>query len=472
MKNLNKSMALVAAIDMSASMLAGCNTGAGDTTDATTAGTDGTTAEVTMATTAETQPEAVAAVSDGKEFVFYAWNEEFKGFMEKYYLIDNPLPAGVTWAPLITTGTQEYINKTDAQLAADASSAAADKIDLLAAEFNYIKRYVDVPYTMPLTSLGLTQAELDTQVEYTLATGIDASGVYKAISFQTTPMLFAYRKSTAEKVLGTSDPAEVGAMIKDWAGYEDVSKKMLDAGVAMNNTVNDLFWPYANSSGGAIVAVGSEQITIPAAWDKWVDDSKARMDAGYAASAVSLWDGSWTASMVDGSAFCYAGPAWLINFTLEPAVKDTPAYGDYLVTTGPVASFWGGTWLMGGASSDNTDLVADVMRYFCVENESVLKVAVTEAYTPSNLQVFEQMAAGGAEYGVPMLGGQNPYDLYLTAAKGITGDMIAKEISVYGLLAETYQGAYGDYFNGTIDKATALENFYTNAQTAYSNLKR
>jgi hypothetical protein len=466
MKNLKKSMALVAAIAMSASMLAGCTTTQDPAADTTAAGE---TVAATTPKAAETQPPVVEAVSTGKELVYYAWNEELKGFIEKYYLVDSPLPADVTWSPLITTGTNEYIAKTDAQLAADATSAAADKIDLFAAENNYIKRYIDVPYTMPLTSLGLTQAELDTQVPYTLAYGIDASGVYKAISFQTTPMLMVYRKSIAEKVLGTSDPAAVGEAMKDWAAFDATAQKMKDAGVYMVSGYGDTLYAYTNSSTSPIVAGGSTQINVPAKWNEWVDAAKTRIDNGYT-RATGLWAGDWTAGMSDGTVFAYSGPAWFINFSMNDATTGTDAYGDYLATTGPVGTFWGGTWMLAGASSDNTDLVADIMRYMCIDTDSVVKVASSESYTPSSIAAFEALAAGGDAYGVGILGGQNPFAAYLEAAESIDPALIISNASVYGSLVETYSEKMGEYLNGTVDKETALQNFYTQAQTLYPEL--
>jgi hypothetical protein len=466
MKNLKKSMALVAAIAMSASMLAGCNT----TQDP--AATDaGTTAEVTMATAAETQPAAADLDTAGKELVFYGWNEELKGFVETYYLADNPLPEGVTWAPLITTGTQEYQNKTDAQLAADATSAAADKIDFFGAEFNYMSRYVNIPYTMPLTSLGLTQAELDTQIPYTLGAGITTDGVYKAISFQSTPLLMFYRASIAEKVLGSSDPAVVGEAMKDWPAFEATAAKMKDAGVKMMHGPSDIFYQFANASGEAIVATGSEKITVPAKWTEWVTYGKKLADDGLVGTGA-MWGGDWTTAMADGSTFCFSGPAWFINFTMADAVKGTDAYGDYRATTGPVGTLWGGTWMFAGASTDNGDLVADIMRYMCTDTDTAASMAIATQNTPSNAAAFASMAAGGPDLGLEILGGQNPYDIYAKAAESIDANVIAKEMSIYGGLCETYQAAYVEYFQGVIDEATALENFYTNALTAYSNLQR
>ena len=47
------------------------------------------------------------------------------------------------------------------------------------------------------------------------------------------------------------------------------------------------------------------------------------------------------------------------------------------------------------------------------------------------------------------------------------------KISVYDQgLNETFQAAFKEYFDGTVDKDTALSNFYKNAITKYPELKQ
>ena len=67
------------------------------------------------------------------------------------------------------------------------------------------------------------------------------------------------------------------------------------------------------------------------------------------------------------------------------------------------------------------------------------------------------------------LGGQNHIKLFAESAKGI--DM--SNISPYDQgLNEGIQTAFRDYFNGTVDYDTALDNFYKAAIEKYPELKR
>lgn len=95
---MKKYLALLLAVLMLTAMFAGCASKE-TTTDTPAASTE--TAE--PAKTEETKSEEPAAEEapaseEGKVFNIYAWNEEFKGFFEKYYTV----PEGVTVNWIIT----------------------------------------------------------------------------------------------------------------------------------------------------------------------------------------------------------------------------------------------------------------------------------------------------------------------------------------------------------------------------------
>jgi hypothetical protein len=468
MKNLKKSMALVAAIAMSASMLAGCETG-GTTETTTAAGGDtaapAVTEAATLATAAETQPEAEALVTDGKVLTCYSWNNEFQGFMDEYYLVDKPL-SGVTVNWVITPGTADYQTKLDGDLTADAG--AAEKIDLFLGEFDYMAKYVDTPFSKPVTALGITTDELADQFPYALSAGLSPDGTYKALSFQTTPMLIAYRRSMAKEVLGSDDPAVVGEALKDWAAVEATAEKMKAAGKKLISDYDEFFRTYADAAGEPCVALGSTTLVVPKAWEQWVDATKKYTDAGYI-NGTSIWSAEWTADMAGDTVFLYQGPAWQIDFNIKPNTKDT--YGDWGVTTGPVNTFWGGTWIFAGANTDNGDIVADIMRYFTTDDATIEKWARGTGNFPVDQSVAAKLAAD-TSYGNDFLGGQNAYPLYAEVAAAINGADVTKQLSKYGALCEKYQGAYLPYFLGTTTKEQALEDFYTASFDLYPELTR
>ena len=143
-----------------------------------------------------------AAAAEGKTINIYAWNEEFKGFFEKYYT----LPEGYTVNWKITPSDNgAYQQKLDEALLNQSSAAADDKVDMFLAEADYILKYVDSDYTQDITKMGVT--DFSNAYKYTVQAASDANGVVKGVSFQCCPSALIYRRSIAKDVLGTDDPA-------------------------------------------------------------------------------------------------------------------------------------------------------------------------------------------------------------------------------------------------------------------------
>ena len=126
----------------------------------------------------EPKNDTPAEPTSGTVLNIYAWNEEFKGFFEKYYTV----PEGVTVNWVITPSDNgAYQQKLDEALLNQENAADDDKIDMFLAEADYIGKYVDSPYTMDITSFGFQN--VPTMYEYTIKAASDPSGVCKGVSF-------------------------------------------------------------------------------------------------------------------------------------------------------------------------------------------------------------------------------------------------------------------------------------------------
>lgn len=177
----------------------------------------------------DTQTEAPAEESsEGKVFNIYAWNEEFKGFFEKYYTV----PEGVTVNWIITPSDNgAYQEKLDQALLNQENAAADDKVDLFLAEADYIQKYTGSDFTQDVTKLGVT--DFSNTYAYTVQCASDANGVVKGVSFQCCPAALIYRRSIAQDVLGTDDPAEVQKALSGWDKFNDVAAQAKAKGYMM-----------------------------------------------------------------------------------------------------------------------------------------------------------------------------------------------------------------------------------------------
>lgn len=401
---------------------------------------------------------SMAESAEGTVFNIYAWNEEFKGFFEKYYEV----PEGVTVNWIITPSENgAYQQKLDEALLNQADASADDKVDLFLAEADYILKYAGSELTQDITALGVT--DFSNTYPYTVQAASDANGVVKGVSFQCCPSALIYRRSIAKDVLGTDDPAEVQEALSDWQKFEEVAAKAAEKGYLMTASFAATYRAFSNNSSAPWVDAENnlqfdEQITA------WMDQTEKFIENGYTLSS-GIWEDGTTAEMfADGKAMCFFGPAWYFNFSMTNAQDpEKGCSGDWAICQGPAAHFWGGTWLMAPAGSDNPTMLADIMDTF-INDEEVCSQLVENDAQFSNNQAVNAKYAEDPAFGNDFLGGQNDVALFVELAKNIKFE----NGTIYDqLLNEGLQTAMQEYYRGSVDEDTALKNFYNYVNETY-----
>ena len=451
MKNFKKNLALLSAVAMAGTMLAGC--GSKTTGNEPAADNNGgeTTTKAADANNEGGDNAAAPAAEEGKVFNIYAWNEEFKGFFEKYYTV----PEGITvnWVINPSDGGV-YQEKLDTALLAQADAAADDKIDMFLAEADYILKYVDSASTMDVESIGVQKA--DTMYKYTVQAASDSNGVMKGVSFQCCPAALIYRRSIAKEVLGTDDPAAVQEALSDWSKFEAAAATAKDMGYYMTASYAETYRTWSNNTTSPWVDADNN-LQFDQAIKDYLVQAKNFVEKGYTLTA-GIWDEEKNAQMfADGKTMCFFGPAWYYNFCMGNAMDpEKGCSGDWAICQGPQAFFWGGTWLLGATGTDNPTMLADVMNTFTV-NEDVCTKLVTDDMQFSNNSAVNEKVASDPDYGNAFLGGQNDTAVFVDLAKNIKFE----NNTIYDqLLNENITAVFLDYFKGDIDEETAYQNFY------------
>ena len=405
-------------------------------------------------------PTEAAPAEEGKVFNIYAWNEEFKGFFEAYYQV----PEGVTVNWIINPSDGGvYQQKLDEALFNQEGAAADEKVDLFLAEADYILKYVDSEYTQDIAPLGVT--DFSNTYPYTVQAASDANGVVKGVSFQCCPAALIYRRSIALDVLGTDDPAEVQAAMSDWTKFEEVAAKAKEKGYYITASFAETYRTFSNNVTSAWVDADNN-LTMDAQIEAWIAQTESFLDKGYLLSGCpGIWDEEKTVQMfADGKTMCFFGPAWYYNFCMGNAQDpEKGCFGDWAICEGPQAHFWGGTWLLAPAGSDNPTMVADIMNTF-INNEDVCSKLVSEQNQFSNNQAVNAKFAADPDYGNAFLGGQNDTAVFCELAKNIKFE----NNTIYDqLLNEGLQSNLQEYFKGSVDKDTAMKNFYAYVNEQY-----
>ena len=396
-------------------------------------------------------PETEAPAEEGKVFNIYAWNEEFKGFFEKYYTV----PEGVTVNWIINPSNDGvYQDKLDEALLNQANAADDEKIDMFLAEADYILKYTDSEYTQDVTALGVT--DFSNAYEYTVQAASDSNGVVKGVSFQCCPAAMIYRRSIAKDVLGTDDPIEVQAKLDSWEKFNAVAAEAKAKGYMMTASESATYRVFSNNTTAPWVDENNN-LQIDSAIQTWMDQAKTFTDNGYT-QTCDIWSDECTAQMfADGKTMCYFGPAWYYNFSMGNAQDpEKGCYGDWAICQGPQAHFWGGTWLMASASSDNPTMLADVMNTFNNDEEVCSNLVKNEAQFSNNQAVNAKFAAD-PEYGNAFLGGQNDVAVFVELAKNIKFE----NQTIYDqIINEQLQSNWREYCQGTVTEEQAMANFY------------
>lgn len=469
---------ILAAVLASASILGAV---AGCTSNATSSAGSSTTdsSKTDDSSNAGTSDKFTLKEGEGKTLNIAVWNEEFKNYFDKY--IKAKMPEGVTVNFKITENKDNaYQNKLDEDLPKNEAASADDKIDMFLFEADYALKYVNSEYTLDVKSLGLTDEDLSGMYQYTkdVATTQDGSKVLKGVSWQATPGLYAYRRSIAKDVLGTDDPAKVQEALADWTKFDEVAAKAADKGYKMLSGYDDAYRTFSNNVSAPWVN-DNKEIIVDDNIMKWVDQTKTYTDKGYN-NKTSLWSDAWAADQgPDGKVFGFFYSTWGINFTLAGnslAVKEKDGgklevgnggYGDWAVCYGPQAYFWGGTWMAAAKGTDNAALVGDVLKAFCCDKDFGVQFTKDTQDYYNNEAAMKELAS--SDFKSAFLGGQNHIALFVETAPKI--DM--SKISVYDQgLNETFQAKFKVYFDGTVDKDTALKNFYEAAIVKYPELKK
>jgi multiple sugar transport system substrate-binding protein len=365
-----------------------------------------------------------------------------------------------------------------------------EKIDLFLVEADYALKYVDTDYTLDIIKdVGLTPDDISGQYKYTQEIVTDSKGAIKGTSWQATPGLFAYRRSIAKDVLGTDDPDAVQEALSTWEKFNEVAEKAHAKGYKMLSGFDDSYRTFSNNVSAPWVDENNT-IIIDDNIVKWIEQTKEFTDKGYN-NKTSLWDDQWAADQGPaGKVFGFFYSTWGINFTLLGNALETPLpegvsatgdpeayraategngiFGDYAVCYGPQNYYWGGSWLCAAAGSDNIELVREIMRVMTCDKETLTTITKDTQDFTNNIEAMEALAADDT-FASAFLGGQNHIKLFVGSAKGI--DM--SNISPYDQgMNEGIQTAFRDYFNGTVDYDTALNNFYTAVIEKYPELKR
>ncbi|MDE6364064.1 MAG: carbohydrate ABC transporter substrate-binding protein [Lachnospiraceae bacterium] len=420
-----------------------------------------------------------AASNEGKVINIYSFNNELRTRITAVYpeIVDTS-DDGTTSS--LKDGTQikwiinpnqdgVYQDKLDEALNNQLTVADDDKVDIFAAEIDYVVKYTDadIDAAMTLESLGISpDTDLADQFDFTKIVASDQNGEMRASTWQACPGVLVYRRDIAKEVFGTDDPVEIGKKTKDWDTMKATAEELKAKGYYAFSCYTDTFRTYSNNVSEAWVAPGETTIKVDPKILEWVEDSKEWKDAGYFDPAVKgQWNSDWFTAMSSSSkVFAFLFPAWGIDTQLKPNWDG--AEGSWAVTNAPLSYNWGGTFVLAAEGTDNPTHVKEILLALTADTDNLTKISKDYADFTNAKSVME-VAATDDSFTSDFLGGQNPYTYFTPGADTIQ----MAPLSAYDQgCVELIQNAFGDYLQGQIDYEKAKQNFETAVTERYPEI--
>lgn len=421
----------------------------------------------------------------GKTLNIWCWNDEFQtrfeDFMPGYDKAAQTLDGVKVKFVQTPNENNAYQTKLDEALAAQANAKADDKIDLFLMEMDYVAKYVNMDFSLPIDGLGITEADTSNMYNYTKEAASTKDGVLKALSWQGCPGGYIYRRSIAQDVFGTDDPEKIQEKVADWDTFTASAQEVKDKGYAMVSGFDDTFRVFSNNVATAWVG-DDNKVVMDENINKWIAQTKDYTDKGFNQKST-LWDEKWTSGIgKDGKVFGYFMPSWGIAFSMkeasleDKALKDSDdatikkskkkgSYGDWAVVTGPQSFNWGGSFIAACKGTDNTSLATKVIKTMTTDKDILKKITNKYQDFVNHKVANSELVTEGYKSG--FLGDQAVTEVLAQSAEKIT----SKCLSAFDQgLNEGIQLAYKDYYLGKSDEAAAKAAFMKAAKEKYPEL--
>ncbi|MDR0290434.1 MAG: ABC transporter substrate-binding protein [Treponema sp.] len=389
----------------------------------------------------------------GGALVVWSFTDEIGNMVNDYWKGDRP-NAAIDYS---FTPSDQFETKLDPVLASGRGVP-----DVFALESAFVRKYIESGLLLDITDVY--EANKAKLLTYPVEIGSFGGRVY-GMSWQACPGALFYRRSLAQKYLGTDDPKVVQTYFTDLNKFLDTArllKERSNGSCVLVSSSGDVFQPiFANRTQPWVV---NNRLVIDPAMEQLMDINKLMYDNRWE-GRVGQWSEGWFAGMKgelrDESGnpvevFSYFLPTWGLHYVLKTNAPATS--GDWAMVPGPVPYRWGGTWIAAYKDTPRAQAAKDFISYITTDDSFMERWAKDTGDLVSNLTVVNRIKDN---YSEPFLGGQNHYAEFAEMAKGVNGRLLqGTDQAIEGLWHE----AVAAFVNGEKSKAQALADFRSQAE--------
>ena len=483
MNTLKRTLALMAALAMTATAFVGCGEEEkkDDKTSATEAATDAATdapEETTEAPTIDpssksTEVGEVTLGTGGDTFTVAAWNADDVPFIIAQWkgidfetVKDQLANDEVEGIKFINFG----VGGGDAPEKYDQLFAGGGDLDVFFAEADWALRYInDDTKSAPLADLGFSDANFAEIYSYTDEIGKDKNGVRKGVSWQAATGGFVYRADLAKEYLGVETPAQMQELVKDWDTFQATGATLYEKSggkTSIQATEGGLWQVFQSNRTQAWVVDG--KLVMDNAAD-FYDIAKAMLDNNSLAN-VPQWDNAWYNAIQDGTALGDFVPTWGLTTTgggsiLENFTSQDEALGKNMaICEGPSGWFWGGSYFGVAPKCDNKTLAKEFIEFYCKNADSMAAYAAETGDFMNNKKVMSE-ATTSNKY----INGQNHYEILVKVLDKL--DLSNKLTKYDSVIKAKFNNSVAGYLDGTYaTKDDAIAAFKGEVATAFPEI--
>lgn len=303
---------------------------------------------------------------------------------------------------------------------------------------------------------------------YTYETGTRLSdGQVVALSYMDSSCFMIYRADIAMEVFGTDDPEEISDIFGGNSGsldkFFEAAEKLKSKGYAAVSGPDDL-WYLVNGCTSSSWLVDGE-FNISKERDSFFDISKTIADNDYS-NMNNMWNSGWYDDMGgkgDRQVFAFFGPQWFLDYMLTEYSHDT--YGNWRITDAPINSYEYQTWIMPSiyaseADPEKKDVIKDFLEWVTLDTSETgyQYLAATGSLDSSGsmMSVPSAVVMEKIDFESDFLGGQNPFEYYISSSQDTHAYPLSKNDDKYG---SAFMQAAEQYAEGELDRDQAIEQF-------------
>jgi hypothetical protein len=358
---------------------------------------------------------------------------------------------------------EDYADYLMELLEKNETAEADEKIDLFLLKPEYAAEFLNSDYVIPLSELGITNAELSDQFDFAKDLASDDNGVQKGFMYKLYPEVFIYNRDVAKEVLGTDEPAKVAEYVKDLETFDKTAETMKKSGYYMLGSYEDTYKTFLGNGRTDYVYENGELI-VPDTWKEWAESVKPYATNGYIVPAFRKTE-IYNDMKDEGKVFGYIGNSDYAEFWLRFFSDEDD---DWAICPAPTAAYSEGVILCAANGTDNVDYAADIMRYMINDKENLKYIAREDKVLTNSVSSMNELYdENGA---VDFLGGNETLKTYIDTANNIKG--AKSEFSNNSYIFDYYAYYVGGYLTGDKTYDESLVSYFEHASYVFEDIAK